>query len=136
MKYYIKDIKKFKIQNIQDKKSIISVISKKEIPIKNFERIFFVRSNKNKIRGNHAHKKCSQFMFALVGKIKLICDDGLKKKQFILNSNINGILVPPTIWAKQRYLAKNSVLGVICDRNFEEKDYLRNYKEFRKIYKI
>jgi dTDP-4-dehydrorhamnose 3,5-epimerase-like enzyme len=136
MKFHIKDIKKFKIKNIQNKKSLISVISKKDIPVKNFERIFFVSSNKNKIRGNHAHKKCNQFMFALVGKIKLICDDGLKKKQFILNSKKNGILVPPTIWAKQKYLIKNSVLGVICDRNFEEQDYIRNYKKFKKIYKL
>ena len=136
MKFFLKDIKKYKIKNIYDKKSIITVFSKKEVSQFKFKRIFFVRNGKTGVRGNHAHKKCYQFMFSLKGKIKLVCDDGLKKKKIKLEPDKNGIMVPPTIWTKQEYLTKNSILGVICDRNYEEEDYIRNYIEFKKIYKL
>ena len=136
MKFYLKNIKKIKIKNFQNQKGLISVISKNEIPKINFKRIFFVSCNKSTTRGNHAHKKCYQFMFSLMGKIKLIFDDGLKKKEIIIEPKKNGFLVPPTIWSSQKYLNKNSMLGVICDRNFEAKDYIRNYKEFKKIYNL
>ena len=136
MKFYIRNIKKFNIKNIHDKKGIISVISESEISHINFKRIFFVSSNKASVRGNHAHKKCYQFMFSLMGKIKLICTDGFKEKKITLEPKKHGYLIPPTIWAKQEYLNRNNILGVICDRNFEEKDYIRNYKDFKKIYKL
>jgi dTDP-4-dehydrorhamnose 3,5-epimerase-like enzyme len=136
MKFYIKNIKQFKLKNIDNKKSIITVISKDKIPQINFKRIFFVFNNQNEIRGNHAHRKCYQFMFSLMGKIKLVCDDGFEKKKIMLEPKKNGVLVPPTIWARQEYLGKNNLLGVICNENFEEKDYIRDFEEFKKIYKL
>lgn len=136
MKFTLKHIKKIKIKNIEDENGIISVISKDEVSQINFKRFFFVTSGKSKIRGNHAHKKCYQFMFSLIGKIKLICTDGFKEKKITLEPKKDGYLIPPTIWAKQKYLNRNNILGVICDRNFEEKDYIRNYKDFKKIYKL
>lgn len=136
MKFYLKNIKKIRIKNFQNRSALISVISKNEIPKINFKRIFFVSCNESTTRGNHAHKKCYQFMFSLIGKIKLTFNDGLKKKEIIIKPQKYGFLVPPTIWSSQQYLDKNSILGVICDRNFEEKDYIRNYKKFEKIYKL
>ena len=35
------------------------------------KRIFFIYGKKNFIRGNHAHKKCTQFFVPISGKIKL-----------------------------------------------------------------
>jgi len=136
MKFYIKNIKEYNIKNIHDKNGIISVISESEFPHINFKRIFFITSNKTGVRGNHAHKKCYQFMFSLMGKIKLVCDDGFEKKEIMLEPKKNGILLPPTIWAIQKYLGKNNLLAVICNRNFEEKDYIRDFEEFKKIYKL
>ena len=107
MKFYIQNIKKYNIKNIHDKKGIISVISESEFPQINFKRIFFISSNKTGVRGNHAHKKCYQFMFSLMGRIKLVCDDGFEKKEIMLEPKKNGILVPPTIWAKKRINKKS-----------------------------
>ena len=81
MKFYLKNIKKIRIKNFQNRSALISVISKNEIPKINFKRIFFVSCNESTTRGNHAHKKCYQFMFSLIGKIKLTFNDGLKKKK-------------------------------------------------------
>ena len=136
MKFFIKDIKKYKIKNIKNNNGIISVFDQKDINQINFKRIFFVQSNNSNIRGNHAHKRCYQFMFSIFGRIKVNLDDGIKQKKILLEPMKYGYLIPPSIWAKQKYLGEKSVLGIICSKSFNEKDYIRNYEQFKKIYKI
>ena len=51
---------------------------KKNFPI-NVKRIFIINGKKNFIRGDHAHKKCSQFLFPILGKIRV--DYVSKKKE-------------------------------------------------------
>jgi len=41
-----------------------------------------------------------------------------------------GLLISPGIWAEQKYKENNTILTVICDRPFEEADYLRSYDDF------
>ena len=136
MKFYLKDIKKIKIRYFKDKNGFISVISLNEHLNVKLNRIFFVNCDHSTVRGNHAHKKCYQLMFSLMGKIKLIVDDGLKKKEIFLEVSKNAFLIPPTVWASQQYPNTKAILGVICDRDFEEEDYIRNYKDFKKLYKL
>ena len=40
---------------------------------------------KNFTRGEHAHKKCSQFLFPVLGKIKIECTSIEGKSKFFLN---------------------------------------------------
>jgi len=84
-------------------------------------------------RGNHAHKKCDQLMVCLSGQIKVTCDNGSNITTQLLKSGENGLFVPSGIWAKQDYLTDQAVLMVLCDRNFEENDYIRDFNEFKKF---
>ena len=43
---------------------------KKDFPIK-VKRIFIINGKKNFVRGDHAHKRCSQFLFPVLGKMKI-----------------------------------------------------------------
>ncbi len=97
-------------------------------------RFFFILGNKNEIRGNHAHKKESQFMVCLRGACELNFDDGIKKKKIILDNNLLGVKVSPGIWGIQKYLKANTILLVFSNGAYDEKDYIRNYKKF-KIFK-
>ena len=78
----------------------------------------------------HAHKKCFQFLICIEGKIKLTVDDSLVTKEFVLDSPDIGVLIPPTIWAVQKYIGKSNKLLVVCSDVFDEKDYIRDYDEF------
>ena len=40
------------------------------------------------------------------------------------------LLVPPTIWHSVIFRETNSVLVVLCDRHFQEEDYIREYPDF------
>lgn len=96
-------------------------------------RVFFVQGDKGVVRGKHAHKLCSQFLVCPLGEIRVICTDGSKEKEFLLNRPNLGLLIPPGTWAEQHYLSENALLMVLCDRNYETEDYIRSYSEFLKL---
>ena len=39
-------------------------------------------------------------------------------------------MLPPMIWAEQVYKLDKSILTVLCDRIYEEEDYIRNYNKY------
>tara|TARA_B100001758_G_C18400406_1_gene608631 strand:- start:299 stop:712 length:414 start_codon:yes stop_codon:yes gene_type:complete len=94
-------------------------------------RAFSVSSGKGSTRGNHAHKLCNQFIFCISGSINVKCDDGNNLAKYTLLPG-NGLLVPCGIWASQDYLEENSIINVFCDQPFDERDYIRDYKNFLK----
>ena len=104
----------------------------KAIPFQ-IERIFNVRSDRGSLRGQHAHRLCSQLLICSNGSIEVSCDDSFNKKVFLLDRPNYGLLVPPAIWAEQNYLENNSSMTVICDRPYEAKDYISNYKLFKEF---
>jgi dTDP-4-dehydrorhamnose 3,5-epimerase-like enzyme len=93
-------------------------------------RVFVVRALVGAIRGQHAHKNCTQFLTCPLGSVQVRCDDGKLISNFLLDHPNVGLLVPPGIWAQQTYLALDSVLTVLCDRPYEPQDYIRDYSEF------
>lgn len=106
-----------------------------KFPIK-VKRIFYIFGKKNKYRGNHAHKKCKQIFIPLSGKISLIIKKNDKEKKLVLNSKNNrAFLVPNLIWCRLKFLTKNAIVLVVCDRKYEFNDYIENYTNFKKIEK-
>ncbi len=94
------------------------------------KRIFFINAEKNTIRGNHAHKECSQFFVCNLGAVEVECFDGSETKIFLLDRPNLGLLIPPSIWAKQHYLLSHNILSVVCDQFFNENDYIRNINDY------
>lgn len=96
-------------------------------------RVFTVSAKERDIRGDHAHKKCTQLLVCIAGKIRVTCDDGSVVTEYLLDSLGLGVLIPPGIWAKEEYMADDSVLMVMCDRGYEAEDYIRDYNDFKKF---
>jgi dTDP-4-dehydrorhamnose 3,5-epimerase-like enzyme len=95
------------------------------------KRIFNVRSEKDSVRGKHAHRLCSQILICSNGSIQVTCDDSTNKEIYILDKPNYGLLVSPGIWAEQKYLKQNTSMTVICDRLYEAEDYISDYADFR-----
>ena len=127
------DLEKVKILNLphflEENGDLIVMENNTNIPFK-ILRVFVVRAPKNALRGQHAHLRCTQFLTCPSGSVKVLCDDGLNKKTFILDHPNIGLLIPPGIWAQQDYLTENSILTVLCDRVYEASDYFREYNLF------
>ena len=115
--------------------TLITFSLKKDIPF-NSKRIFIIYGNKNFVRGNHAHYKCSQYIIPIFGKIELEAENYNNKKKILLDHKKNkGHLLKPKTWCKIKFINDNSILMVFCDKEYDYKDYIENYKDFLKIIK-
>jgi dTDP-4-dehydrorhamnose 3,5-epimerase-like enzyme len=93
-------------------------------------RMFALAAPAGAKRGRHAHRFCSQFMVCVSGAVDVLCEDGREQKTFMLDRHELALLVPPMIWNTVSFRDTNSVLVVLCDRPYEEHDYIRDYAEF------
>jgi len=117
----------------EDRNGVLYVYeSGRHVPF-DIRRIFTVSAMAGDIRGNHAHRQCSQLLVCTTGEIRVVCDDGFELTHHLLDSADCGLLIPPGIWAREDYLTDGAVLMVLCDRIYEEGDYIRDYDEFKTV---
>ena len=128
----MKKIKKFKLKSYtRSSGNLMPINFDKKFPIK-VKRIFFINGKKNKIRGEHAHKKCTQFFIPIQGKMTLIIETPNNKKSIILSRlSKTTALVPPKYWCSIKFLEKNSILLVAYDKHYEVNDYLESFEEYK-----
>jgi len=129
-------MKKIKFKSFKKKSGTLVAFSLiKDFPIK-VKRIFVINGKKNFTRGDHAHKQCSQFVFPVLGRIRIDCISKIGKKKIILDfKKKEGYLLKPKTWCKIKFLTKNAVLLVACDMEYKFNDYIEDYSKFLKIIK-
>jgi dTDP-4-dehydrorhamnose 3,5-epimerase-like enzyme len=129
----MKSLKILKTQKITEKSGKIFVFQKSKQINFNFKRVFIVKSNKSQIRGKHAHKKCIQLLNCVSGAVEVSCETAKGNKyKFLLDKPDKFLVIPKMVWCVQKYKKNNTVLAVICSDKFDEKDYIRKYKLFKK----
>lgn len=97
-------------------------------PIK---RVYYISNvPKGTKRGFHAHKKLKQLLFCPYGEIKLVLDDGVERKEFVLNNPSLGVLIEKPVWREMQWIRKNSVLCVAASAYYSKDDYIRDYDLF------
>ena len=125
----IDSIKTFSFKQLPEEECymwVVNDIDSIEHPVK---RIFFVSPDIEMTRGDHAHFDCWQTLVCVKGQVKILADDGSKKKSFFLLNYGDAVTVPPGIWCAQEYQACSSLM-VLCSHLYNENDYLRDYKKF------
>lgn len=129
MKKSLNDVSIIPLTCIKENRGALTVVENNDIPF-SFRRVFSVKANEGDVRGNHAHKECKQFMVCLNGEIDILIDDGISQKNFLLDKPNSGVLVPDGIWSTQKYYKQDSVLLVLCDMDYDEDDYIREYDQY------
>ena len=115
---------------------LVPISFKDDVPFKP-KRIFLIYGKKKFTRGDHAHKKCSQFFIPISGKIELFFTNKHSQKKIILDAKKKkGMLLKPLNWCKVTFKTKNAVMMVFCDREYEFDDYIEVYSEFKKLIKL
>lgn len=82
------------------------------------------------LRGEHAHKRCEQFLVCLHGSCRILLDDGENRCEVSLDRPDIGVHMPAMIWGTQYRYSPDAVLLVFASRPYEADDYLRTYDEF------
>jgi dTDP-4-dehydrorhamnose 3,5-epimerase-like enzyme len=93
-------------------------------------RMYMLRGPLGGERGKHAHRLCSQLMICVYGAIEIVCDDGKDQRSFMLDRHDRALFVPPTLWNTVIFRQPEAALAVLCDRIYEDADYVRYYSDF------
>lgn len=118
------------------RKGDISVVENgKEVPF-DVKRIYYLYDVPGGVdRGGHAHKELYQLIVAASGAFTVSLDDGNDKRSFILNRPYQGLLVKPGIWRTLTDFSSGSICMVLASEMYDEKDYIRDYNEFKEFRK-
>lgn len=82
------------------------------------------------VRGEHAHRRCHQFLICARGSCRILLDDGSSRREIALDRPDIGIYVPPMIWGTQHSHSPDATLLVFASEYYDPNDYVRNYDEF------
>lgn len=97
-------------------------------PVKRYFMVFDVPSAET--RGEHAHRKCHQFLICAKGSVSVVADDGHMRQEFLLNRPNQGVFLPAGTWGIQYKYSPDAVLLVFASEHYAADDYIRNYDEF------
>ena len=82
------------------------------------------------LRGEHAHRRCEQFLVCVRGSCAVVADDGESREEFLLDSAVIGVYIPPMVWATEYKHSSDSTLMVFASEHYDPEDYIRDYHEF------
>jgi hypothetical protein len=111
----------------------ISIAEKENLPFVP-KRIYWTYFTPEEVkRGAHAHFELEQILIAVAGKITLTTEliNG-ETTEHVLDSPDKGLYIPKMCWRTMKY-SHNAVQISIASHEFEESDYIREYKEFEKL---
>jgi len=102
----------------------------RQIPFtpKRYFMVFGVPSRE--IRGEHAHRRCHQFLICLRGSCSVVADDGERKVEVELNAPNRGLYLPPMTWGIQYKHTPDALLMVFASDYYDASDYIRDYADF------
>ncbi|RST31376.1 WxcM-like domain-containing protein [Sphingomonas ginkgonis] len=84
-------------------------------------------------RGFHAHHRLQQLAIAVRGSCRMLLDDGRERTSIWLDDPGSALRLPPMIWHEMHDFSDDCVLLVLADYEYDERDYIRDYAEFRRL---
>jgi UDP-2-acetamido-3-amino-2,3-dideoxy-glucuronate N-acetyltransferase len=85
------------------------------------------------LRGEHAHRRCHQFLVCVAGSIAVVADDGCNRQEFLLDRPDIGLYLPAMTWGIQYKYTQDAVLAVFASEFYDERDYIRDYAQFMEL---
>lgn len=104
----------------------------REVPFPVHRQFFVFNVPSPEVRGQHAHRKCHQFLLCVQGSCVVMADDGTRRAEFTLNDRSVGLHLAPLTWAVQYRYSPDAVLLVLASHRYDSGDYIRDYDEFRR----
>lgn len=127
----------FRMINFKDlgdeRGKLVVIEGKHDIPFE-IARVFYIYgSDSDIIRGKHANRNSEFVLVNVAGKSKVMITDGYDKKIVELSKPMEAVYIPKMIWKEMYDFSEDSVLLVLSNTHYDGKEYIRDFKEYRKI---
>jgi len=123
-----------RLKNVKDLRGNLSVGEfPQDIPfeVKRYFLVYGVPSMET--RGEHAHRRCHQFLICVHGSCSVVADDGRARQEFKLDRPEIGVHLPPLTWGTQYKYSPDAVLLVFASEHYDAADYIRDYEQFTQL---
>jgi hypothetical protein len=98
------------------------------------KRIFYIYNiPQDASRAGHAHRAQHQYLIMLAGSCHVKIDDGIDRAAVLLNSPQVALYAPPLMWLDIDGFSTGSICLVLTSDVYDERDYVRDYAEFRRL---
>ena len=102
-----------------------------DLPIKSIERVYFLHGvPADEERGGHAHCELEQMMIAVHGSFRVLLERQGAKTSVTLSDPKQALLIRPGTWRVLDSFSENAVCMVAASQQYNELDYVRDYRFF------
>ena len=130
----LENVRLINLPKIDDRRGNLSFLeNENQIPFR-IERTYWIYDVPGgEMRGGHAYKSLNEFIIALSGSFDIVLNDGKKEEKYSLNRSYYGLYIPKLIWRHMENFSTNALAVIVADLPYDEHDYIRDYKEFKKL---
>lgn len=116
--------------------SLIALEGTREIPF-DISRIYYIYGVERECRrGFHSHTDLEQVLVCVHGSVKILIKTPTSEEVVTLNSPDKGLYIGPMIWREMFDWENEAVLLVMASKHYDEKDYIRDYKQYEEMAKV
>ncbi len=127
----VKDVSVYELPLVKDLRGSLSVGEfERSIPFSPKRHFLVFDVPSGKVRGEHAHRQCHQFLICIKGSCAVVADDGVDRQEILLDRPNKGVHLPPMVWGVQYKYSTDAVLLVFASHYYDSADYIRDYDEF------
>ena len=110
--------------------SLVALEKGEDFPF-DIRRVYYIwGTDKNAVRGKHAHRKLEQVIVCTSGSCDFILDDGRERETIHLDNPTEGLHIKNNIWREFTNFSPDCVVMVLASEHYDESDYIRNYNDF------
>jgi UDP-2-acetamido-3-amino-2,3-dideoxy-glucuronate N-acetyltransferase len=85
------------------------------------------------MRGDHAHRRCHQYLIAAHGEVDMVIDDATSRSLIRLSTPELGLHIPPLVWGIQTRFSHDALLVVLASELYDRHEYITEYAEFLRL---
>jgi acetyltransferase-like isoleucine patch superfamily enzyme/dTDP-4-dehydrorhamnose 3,5-epimerase-like enzyme len=130
----VRGVKLIRLHHLKDMRGDLCVAEwQRDLPFVP-RRVFMVYNVPSaRVRGEHAHRQCHQFLVCVTGSLAVVVDDGSSREEYVLDQPWIGLYLPPKVWGTQYKYSQNATLMVFASHEYDPTDYIREYEEFLRL---
>ena len=127
-------VKIFHFNDFGDERGKLVVIEgDRDIPFE-IKRVFYIyESDSSVVRGQHANRDSDFVLINVAGTSEVKITDGVETLVVKLDKPMMGVYIPKMLWKDMYNFSSDSVLLCITNTHYNEKEYIRDFDEYKRI---